>query len=75
MRRYAFRLTRLPSGSTGSSLFRYWCSSSCGGSAQRFLGDTQSLQRPAAFADHVAPRGAEQMLSLQCHTAFGISGR
>lgn len=58
-------LTRFPSGSSGSSLFRYWWMSSCGGSAQRFRGDWQSLQRPAALAAQTDPTGTEQMPSLQ----------
>lgn len=71
MRRYAFRLTRLPSGSTASSLCRYWCSSSCGGLAQRFSGDMQSLHRPPAFPAHLAPSGTEQMPSLQPQPQLG----
>ena len=58
-------LTRFPSGSTGSSLFRYWWMSSCGGSAHRFCGDWQFLQRPAALAAQTDPNGTEQTLSLQ----------
>ena len=58
-------LTRFPRGSSGSSLFRYWCKSSCGGFAHRLVEDRQSLQRPAAFAAHTAPSGTEQIPSLQ----------
>ena len=58
-------LTRFPSGSTGSSLFRYWWMRSCGGPAQRLCSDWQSLQRPAALAAQAAPSVPEQTLSLQ----------
>ena len=58
-------LTRFPRGSSGSSLFRYWCKSSFGGFAHRLVEDRQSLQRPAAFAAHTAPSGTEQIPSLQ----------
>ena len=70
-------LIRFPSGSSRSSLFRYWWMSSCGGSAHRFCGDWQSLQRPAALAAQTDPSGTEQTLSLQQqrpHLAPGAQG-